>query len=90
MPIVVIPKPLRDRLGDEASEGLSTLLTDIDQAARKDALVLAEERLERRLSEEMAKLRVEIAGFKTKVIKWMFLFWIGQIAVVAALFKLLK
>lgn len=97
MPITTVPKALRERLGDEASDGLVQLISAIDDSARRDAIALAEERFERRLSEEMAKLRVEfagfkveIAGFKTEVVKWMFLFWIGQIAVVAALFKLLK
>ena len=37
-----------------------------------------------------ADLRTEMAQFKAEIIKWMFLFWIGQIAVTAALIKLLK
>ena len=37
-----------------------------------------------------ADLRTEMGQFKAEIIKWMFLFWIGQIAVTAALFKLLK
>ena len=32
-----------------------------------------------------ADLRVEIAQSKAEIIKWMFIFWIGQIAVVIAL-----
>jgi hypothetical protein len=39
--------------------------------------------------EDGAKLRVEIAESKAEVIKWMFLFWIGQAATTAALIKLL-
>jgi hypothetical protein len=34
-------------------------------------------------------LRAEMANFKAEIIKWMFLFWIGQIAVTTAIFKLL-
>jgi hypothetical protein len=37
-----------------------------------------------------AELRTEMAQFKTETIKWMFLFWIGQMATTAALIKLLK
>jgi hypothetical protein len=40
--------------------------------------------------EDGAKLRVEIAESKTEVIKWMFLFWIGQMAATAAIIKLLQ
>jgi hypothetical protein len=40
--------------------------------------------------EDGAKLRVEIAESKTEVIKWMFLFWIGQMAATAAIVKLLQ
>ena len=40
--------------------------------------------------EDGAKLRVEIAEWKTDVIKWMFLFWIGQMAATAAIVKLLQ
>ncbi|MBF0552943.1 MAG: DUF1640 domain-containing protein [Nitrospirae bacterium] len=40
-----------------------------------------------RISEESGKLRAEIANTKADIIKWMFLFWIGQTAVMVALFK---
>jgi hypothetical protein len=36
-----------------------------------------------------AGLRTEMAQFKAEIIKWMFLFWIGQTAATAALIKLL-
>ena len=36
-----------------------------------------------------AGLRTEMANQKSEIIKWMFLFWIGQIAVTTAIFKLL-
>ena len=37
-----------------------------------------------------SELRVEIAQSKAVIIKWMFLFWIGQMATTAALLKLLQ
>ncbi len=40
--------------------------------------------------EDGAKLCVEIAESKTEVIKWMVLFWIGQMAATAAIIKLLQ
>jgi hypothetical protein len=38
----------------------------------------------------IAELRTEMANFKVEIIKWMFLFWIGQIAATAAIVKLLQ
>ena len=38
----------------------------------------------------IAELRTEIANFKAEIIKWMFLFWIGQMAATAAIVKLLQ
>lgn len=123
MSVITIPKPLRDKLGDEAVESFAMLLKEVEFEGRKDALVIAEERFERRLSEEAAKLRVEmkeeiakldrriteeiaklrvemkeeiaglrveIAKAKSEMIKWMFIFWVGQIGVIAALFALLR
>ena len=44
--------------------------------------------------EDVSKLREElkvtIAESKSEMVRWMFIFWLGQIAVLAALFKLLK
>jgi bifunctional DNA-binding transcriptional regulator/antitoxin component of YhaV-PrlF toxin-antitoxin module len=112
MSVITIPKPLRDKLGDEAVESFAMLLKEVEFEGRKDALVIAEEKFERWLSEEIAKLRiemkeeiakldrriteeiaglrVEIAKTKSEIIKWMFIFWAGQIGVIAALFALLR
>jgi regulator of replication initiation timing len=156
MSVITIPKPLRDKLGDEAVESFAMLLKEVEFEGRKDALVIAEERFERRLSEETAVLKVEIASLgnkldkriteevavlrveiaslenkldkriteevakldkriteevailrvelaetksvlrveiaktKSEIIKWMFIFWASQIAVIAALFALLR
>ena len=36
------------------------------------------------------ELKVTIAEGKSETVRWMFIFWLGQIAVLATLFKLLK
>lgn len=59
-------------------------------------LTFVEERFARRLAEEMGSLRIEMAGFRndivrelattrTEILKWSFLFWIGQVAAIAGL-----
>jgi hypothetical protein len=70
---LALPAPLRDTLGDSASEGLVQMF--------EGASTLAAERYERRLAEETGRIRLEIAELKFELIKWMFLFWIGQVAV---------
>lgn len=131
MPVITIPKALRDKLGDEAAESFAMLLKEVEHEGRKDALVLAEEKFERRLSEEIASLKVSnsevktelkanindvkteldarinefraeldtkinkvradlearISEVKTDIIKWMFIFWAGQIVVLIAILQ---
>jgi hypothetical protein len=41
-------------------------------------------------AELKAELSTKIADSKAEMIKWMFLFWIGQMAATAALIKLLQ
>lgn len=122
--VYVVPKALRDRLGEEATEALVDLLRQVSEQNRADLLALAEERLARRLAEaaatlraeiaqlradlreemasrdarlreemasrdarlreEMASLRAElaerIANVRADLVRWMFLFWVGQLA----------
>ncbi len=58
MAVITIPKPLREKLGDEATDAFTEVIKEIDLDARKEALGIAEERFEKRLSEETGKLRV--------------------------------
>ncbi len=96
MPVIAIPKSLRERLGDEGSDGLVEIISAIDERAREDSLRLLEERFERRLAEEIGKvnqriseeigsLRAELHSVRAELIKWMFIFWAGQITILAGL-----
>lgn len=109
---------LRDRLGDEGTEGLLELLESAGAAWKDDVLNIAETRFERRLVEEMAAMRrelheslaafrqeiarefanvhreianvrVEVANARVDVLRWSFLFWVSQVAVVAGLMTLM-
>lgn len=93
VPIYVVPKVLRDRLGDEATEALVEFHRQVSEQNRTDLLALAEERLERRLVEAAAtirteiantraELRAEIANTRADLIKRMFISWAGQVAVI--------
>ena len=56
-----VPSALRDKLGPDASEALVDMLHDSARQSVDDAIDRATERFERRLAEELAKMRVEFA-----------------------------
>src|SRR5687767_11079484 len=56
-----VPAPLRARLGIEATTGLLELLTHSHDEAREAVVLASAERFERRLVEEIAGVRVQIA-----------------------------
>ncbi|MBI5186123.1 MAG: hypothetical protein HZA01_10420 [Nitrospinae bacterium] len=64
MPVITIPKALREKLGDYASEALGDFVKEIDLDARKDALALAEERLEKKLAIEIGKVNEQLVSLK--------------------------
>ncbi|MFQ5594499.1 MAG: LA_3696 family protein [Anaerolineae bacterium] len=144
MPVISVPRTLRQQLGDQAADELIDLLNRATEETKRDVLVLAEERYERRLSEEIAKvnqhttdvkgdlsqqtadvrsdlsqqtadvrsdlsqqiadvrsdlsqqiadvevrlseriseLKVEMASTGAELTRWMFVFWVGQLAVI--------
>ncbi|MBZ5560135.1 MAG: hypothetical protein LAO77_22995 [Acidobacteriia bacterium] len=99
-----IPAALRKQLGDDATFGLVELL-DADRKEWSDqVLSVATDRFERRLTEEVSALRVdltrelhqgltsvrqEIATTRVDMLKWSFVFWIGQVAAMAGLMALM-
>ena len=105
MAVIAIPSILRDKLGNEGVEAFTEVIKEIDLEARKESITIVEERFERRLAEETGKLkveigknrveiekiRVEVAASKADTLRWMFIFWIGQIGVLSGIiFAMLK
>jgi bifunctional DNA-binding transcriptional regulator/antitoxin component of YhaV-PrlF toxin-antitoxin module len=102
MPIITVPKPLRERLGEEGAEALVQLINQATEVGKGDVVAVVEERFERRLTEEASKLRAEIGhlrgemierieSVRSELIKWMFVFWVGQIgAIVGILFAFFR
>jgi hypothetical protein len=80
MDILVVPPPVRDKLGEAGSEGLVTIFADAHR--------LAVDSFERRLGDEIAKFRLDVAqqlaDMRFELLKWIFLFWIGQVGAIAA------
>jgi len=93
MPIVAVEEPLREKLGSEAVASLIRLISQSQAEQKRDTLEIVEEKFERRLSQEIGKLDVKITETKADLmtqisqtradlIKWMFIFWVGQVAVI--------
>lgn len=96
MPIVDIPGSLREKLGEKGVEDLIKLLNEIEESTRERSIEVVESKFERRLIEETSKLRselkeeiaevrTEIANTRANLIKWMFIFWVGQIGVLTGI-----
>lgn len=92
MEIVAIPRVLRQKWGDDVVDAVIELFNKSNLKLKEDVLFV-EDKFERRLTEEMSKVNQRITEEISKVnekiseshanlIKWMFIFWIGQIGVI--------
>ena len=81
MDTLLVPLPVRDRLGDSGSDGLLMMFAEAHR--------IATESFERRLGEETSILRRDMAELKFDILKWNFLFWIGQLAAMTAILSLM-
>jgi len=88
METLIVPGPLQSKLGSQASEGLGEMFSLYHR--------IATDRVERRLTEEISALRLEMhQGFaslrqenattRVELLTWSFLFWVGQLAAIASL-----
>ena len=95
-----VPAAVRTRLGDDAPFGLIELLDSDRREWSEHVLSVAADRFERRLTEEVTALRVEVrdalhdgmlsvrqelATTRVEALKWSFVFWVGQVAAIAGL-----
>ena len=91
---------LMERLGEKGARALVDMLHASNSACNDDVLEKTAERFERRLVEETSKLRVDMAQLRTdlhgeivssrfELIKWNFVFWIGQVVALAGVISLM-
>ena len=95
-PMESVVRTLRVKLGDEGMSGLQIVVDNAGRQWKDDVLEITGERFERRLSEEIGALRVDIAkefaavrvdmaAMQANLLKWSFLFWVGQFAAASAM-----
>ena len=64
MAVISVPRELRERLGDPASDSLVDMLRQVGAEQREDVITMVEERFALRLAETRDELRSEMhAGF---------------------------
>ena len=100
-----IPAALRGRLEDDATFGLVELLDSERKDWSEHVLSVASDRFERRLAQELGAFRVDIsaalseglaairqetATARLEMLKWSFVFWIGQVAAIAGLLAFMR
>lgn len=64
MAVIAVPRPLREKLGEEGTDALVTLINEAGDNNKKSVIEVVGERFERRLSEEMSKIRGEMSSMR--------------------------
>ncbi len=60
-PLITIPKPLRDKLGDEGFDALIAVLNEQEKETENSVIETAGLRFEKKLAEEISPIRVDLA-----------------------------
>ena len=74
-----------DRFGDKIVDELVGLLNDVDATFKAEL----REQNDRNLTLFDAKLEQRLAELQAELVKWMFLFWLGTVATMLGLGRLL-
>ena len=86
--IVLLPEVLRQKLGDEGAKELVDIINVSIKTAREHFNEASTGKIERRITETKAELQKQIAETRADLIKWMFIFWIGQVVAIAGILRL--
>ena len=80
---------LKARIGEKEAEAFVQILENkVDKKFDETKDLLATKADIYLLKEDISLLRTEAAHSKADIIKWMFLFWVGQMAAIIAVVKL--
>ncbi|MVN21107.1 hypothetical protein [Mucilaginibacter arboris] len=78
---------LKDKVGEEEAKTLTEYIeTKVEKQfeIKKDVLATKQD-----LAELKGEIRLEMANHKAEIIKWMFIFWVGQLAAMIAIAELI-
>jgi hypothetical protein len=80
-----------EKFGDDVTNELVEWFNAVDATYRSDLRELNElnfARFEAKLVSELGRLETRMAVFEARIIRWMFLFWIGTVGTLIALQQL--
>ncbi len=99
MSVIAIPRPLREKLGDDGVDALIAVINEAilrshENLATKDDIARHElntrndiARLELKIESVRSDLELKIEKSKSETLKWMFIFWAGQLVAIFAMLK---
>lgn len=95
MPVTAeLSRKFYDKLGDDVANELVEWFNQVDAAYRSEFRDLFEvhfarfeAKLEQRIAELRAELETKLGLLETRLIRWMFLFWVGTVGTLIALQK---
>lgn len=92
----MVPGSVREKLGSSGSDGLVMMFAEAHRIGTEQLdrrMAEASASFERRLNDEISRFRVEMvermADLRFDILKWNFLFWIGQLAAMTAILSLM-
>ena len=96
MPVTAkFSKEFYDKLGHRIADELVDWFNKVDAAYRSEFRELFElhfgrfdAKLEQRIAEVKGELRGDMQRMEVRLIRWMFLFWVGTIGTMAALLRM--
>ena len=92
MPVTAkLSRKFYERFGDDLTNELVEWFNQVDATYRSELRginALNWARFEAKLEQRIAELRTDLAHLETKLIRWMFLFWVGTLGTLIALLKL--
>ena len=74
MTVIAIPRILQEKLTAEGAEALVEIINKAEERSKESTMEVVEERFEKRL-----------AQVETSIIRWMFIFWVGQVGVITGI-----
>lgn len=93
---LIVTPPVREKLGNAGSDGLVTMFAEAHRMGEERLdrrIAQVSEHFEHRLKDEISQFRVEvverISDLRFDLLKWMFLFWIGQLAALTGILSFL-
>jgi hypothetical protein len=92
MPVTAkLSRKFYEKFGDDVTNELVEWFNAVDATYRSDLRELNElnfARFEAKLVSELGRLETRMAVFEARIIRWMFLFWIGTVGTLIALQQL--